>query len=132
MVLEVVHIPAAYTVSDAVAKAREEIRRGLYQVAVVALLQQEMYGYQLAHVMEEKGLPVEEGTLYPMLRRLEEQGLLLSRWVLEGKRPRKHYVRTEAGHAYLEGLQPFWQQLSQALNGIWPAAVSADGGQDRA
>ena len=121
--LGVIQISSAYTVSDAVAHAREELRRGLYQVAVVALLQEEMYGYQLAHIMEEKGLPIEEGTLYPMLRRLEGQGLLESRWVLGVKRPRKHYIRTEKGQAYLEGLYPFWQELSQAVNSLWPALI---------
>lgn len=118
----VVHIASIDTVSDTIAKAREEIRRGLYQVAVVALLQQEMYGYQLAHVLEEKGFPVEEGTLYPMLRRLEEQELLVSRWVLDGKRPRKHYIQTPHGRAYLDGLYPFWQALSQAVNAVWPTS----------
>jgi len=119
--MEVIDIKSAPSVSEAVAHAREEIRRGLYQVAVVALLRQEMYGYQLAHIMEEKGLPVEEGTLYPMLRRLEEKGLLRSRWVLDAKRPRKHYISTEKGLAFLEMLFPFWQEVSQVINSLQPA-----------
>jgi len=117
--LGVVHISSAYTVSEAMAKTREELKRGIYQIAVVALLDKEMYGYQLVRVMEEKGLPVEEGTLYPMLRRLEDQGLLTSHWVLDGSRPRKHYQRTALGQVYLEGLQPFWQDLKRALDAIW-------------
>ena len=78
-------------------KFETEIRRGVMQVAVVCLLNEEKYGYEIIKSLNEAGLNVEEGTLYPLLRRLEKDELLSSRWETSGPRPRKYYVVTEYG-----------------------------------
>ncbi len=74
-----------------------EVKRGMVQVAVMCLLEKERYGYDIIRSLKDAGLGVEEGTLYPILRRLEDEKILLSRWVTDGPRPRKYYVITEYG-----------------------------------
>lgn len=74
-----------------------EVKRGVMQVAVMCLLERERYGYEIIKSLKDAGLGVEEGTLYPILRRLEDEKLLASRWVTEGPRPRKYYSITEYG-----------------------------------
>ena len=78
-------------------KIGAELRRGLIQIAALSLLQERMYGYQLVRILAEAGLETEEGTLYPLLRRLEGQGLLTSEWDTQGSRPRKYYRLSEEG-----------------------------------
>ena len=70
---------------------RLELRRGCLIVAVLAALRTEQYGYTLRKLLGEQGLNVDEGTLYPLLRRLETQGLLVSEWREEGKRNKRFY-----------------------------------------
>ena len=74
-----------------------EMRRGVIQVAVMCLLENEMYGYDIMKKLKNTGLNVEEGTLYPLLRRLENNDLLTSRWDTNDTRPRKYYKITEYG-----------------------------------
>jgi DNA-binding PadR family transcriptional regulator len=74
-----------------------EVKRGVMQVAVMCLLEKERYGYDIIKSLNEAGLMIEEGTLYPILRRLEDERILISRWVTEGPRPRKYYTITEYG-----------------------------------
>ncbi|MTK63432.1 MAG: PadR family transcriptional regulator [Methanobacterium sp.] len=74
-----------------------EMRRGVMQLAVICLLDNEKYGYEIIKNLNESGLKVEEGTLYPLLRRLEGDELLTSRWETGGPRPRKYYVITDLG-----------------------------------
>ena len=74
-----------------------EVKRGVMQVAVMCLLEKERYGYDIIKSLKESGLGVEEGTLYPILRRLEDEHILTSRWVTEGPRPRKYYSITDYG-----------------------------------
>lgn len=74
-----------------------EVKRGVMQVAVMCLLEKERYGYDIIKSLKDAGLGVEEGTLYPILRRLEDERILTSRWVTEGPRPRKYYVITKYG-----------------------------------
>ena len=78
-------------------KLETELRRGIFQIAVLSLLQEPRYGYLVGQVLAENGLAVEEGTLYPLLRRMEEQGLLESWWLTEQARPRKYYRTTPDG-----------------------------------
>ena len=78
-------------------KFETEMRRGVMQVAVVCLLDNEKYGYEIIKSLNDTGLNVEEGTLYPLLRRLERDKLLSSRWETSGPRPRKYYIVTEYG-----------------------------------
>lgn len=74
-----------------------EMRRGIMQLAVICILDSEKYGYEIIKNLNESGLKVEEGTLYPLLRRLEGDELLTSRWETGGPRPRKYYVITDLG-----------------------------------
>jgi len=74
-----------------------EVKRGMMQVAIMYLLEQERYGYDIIKCLKDGGLGVEEGTLYPIIRRLEDEKLLSSRWVTAGPRPRKYYVITAYG-----------------------------------
>ena len=82
-------------------RTETELRRGVLQVAVLALLRRRTYGYDLLRILGERGLPTEEGTLYPVLRRLEQEGLLESSWDTSGSRPRKYYRSTDEGEAAL-------------------------------
>jgi DNA-binding PadR family transcriptional regulator len=68
-----------------------ELRRGVIVMAVLSLLQEEQYGYSVLKLLSDQGLEVDQGTLYPLLRRLESQGLLESAWRVEEARPRRYY-----------------------------------------
>lgn len=92
-----------------------EFRRGALVLAVLTRLRQEQYGYSLKKALAERGLEIDEGTLYPLLRRLESQGLLKSRWRLEDGRPRRYYRLTAAGERALEDLAVEWRELARAL-----------------
>jgi PadR family transcriptional regulator, regulatory protein PadR len=82
---------------DIVERFETEVKRGMMQVAIMCLLEQERYGYDIIKCLKDGGLGVEEGTLYPILRRLEDERLLSSRWETTGPRPRKYYVITDYG-----------------------------------
>lgn len=99
-------------------RAAAEIRRGVLQVAALALLARPAYGYDLIKVLAERGLQVEEGTLYPILRRLQSAGLLSSSWDTTGKRPRKYYETTDEGKATLAALTEEWDRVDGALRSI--------------
>lgn len=89
-----------------------ELRRGVLVLAVLSQLRQEQYGYSLIQSLMEKGLEINEGTLYPLMRRLEEQGLLQSEWHIEnGQRPRRYYHLSELGEQILEALGQDWRKL---------------------
>lgn len=83
-----------------------ELRRGLSVVMVLARLGRERYGYTLQKELDEAGLAVDQNTLYPLLRRLESQGLLASAWKVEEGRPRRYYARTPLGTEIMKGLRP--------------------------
>lgn len=95
-----------------------ELRRGCLIVAVLAQLRQEHYGYTLRKALEEQGLAMDEGTLYPLLRRLESQGLLASEWREENKRNKRFYRLSEQGEQILEQLLGEWQTINASLERI--------------
>jgi PadR family transcriptional regulator, regulatory protein PadR len=95
-----------------------ELRRGLSVVLVLSRLGSEQYGYTLLKELEAAGLPVDQNTLYPLLRRLEAQGLLSSVWKVEEQRPRRYYRRTEPGTAVLHGLRVELASQKRILEGI--------------
>ena len=97
---------------------RLEVRRGFLIVAVLAALRTEQYGYTLRKVLGENGLVVDEGTLYPLLRRLESQGLLVSEWREEAKRNKRFYTLSDAGGAMLEQLVAECRSIDASLNAI--------------
>ena len=99
-------------------KIGAELRRGLIQIAALSLLHERLYGYQLVKILAAAGLETEEGTLYPLLRRLEAQGLLESEWDTAGTRPRKYYVLSEEGVKALPQLENVWSEISGAVGKI--------------
>lgn len=93
----------------------QELRRGVVTLAVLGQLQEEQYGYSAMKLLGEKGLEIDQGTLYPLLRRLETQGLLESRWRLEDARPRRYYIISDAGRKVLPRLREEWSKLVQTM-----------------
>jgi PadR family transcriptional regulator PadR len=97
---------------------RLELRRGCLAVAVLCALRTERYGYTLRKELAEQGLDIDEGTLYPLLRRLEAQGALQSEWREEDKRKKRFYVLSAAGRALLKQLVTEWDGLDASLHAI--------------
>lgn len=95
-----------------------ELRRGIVVLAVLARLDEERYGYALKKDLASAGLEIEEGTLYPLLRRLEDQGLLTSRWRTEDGRRRRYYRLAPRGREVRGALAAEWHHLSQAMEGL--------------
>ena len=95
-----------------------ELRRGCLSIAVLAELRKEHYGYALRRALAEQGLEIEEQTLYPLLRRLETQGLLESEWREEGKRNKRFYKLSAAGRELLSRLLEEWQSITSALDRV--------------
>jgi len=96
-------------------KIGAEVRRGIVQIAALSLLRERLYGYQLVKILAACGLETEEGTLYPLLRRLEAQGLLVSEWDTGSSRPRKYYTLSDAGREALPRLEEVWSDISGAV-----------------
>jgi PadR family transcriptional regulator PadR len=92
-----------------------EMRRGVIVLAVLSRCSQEQYGYSLMKSLSEKGLEIDQGTLYPLLRRLETQGLLSSHWRLEDGRPRRYYVLSQEGQVVLPRLITEWEGMVQMM-----------------
>jgi PadR family transcriptional regulator PadR len=97
---------------------RLELRRGSLILAVLAQLRTEQYGYTLRKALAEHGMAIDEGTLYPLLRRLESQGLLVSEWREEDKRNKRFYVLSSDGKTMLKQLLAEWKSIDSSLNGI--------------
>lgn len=97
---------------------RLELRRGSLILAVLAELRAERYGYTLRKALEDHGLPMDESTLYPLLRRLEAQGLLQSEWREEDKRNKRFYRLTPEGQAMLGQLTAEWRGIGRSLDQI--------------
>jgi PadR family transcriptional regulator len=85
-----------------------ELRRGVIVLVVLSQLDKEQYGYSLINGLKENGLEIDQGTLYPLLRRLESQGLLKSNWRIEADRPRRYYMLSDEGRALLPRLKQEW------------------------
>ena len=99
-------------------KLELELRRGALVLAVLTQLRQAQYGYSLRQALAERGMPIEEGTLYPLLRRLEGQGLLASEWKIENGPPRRYYRLNDAGEALLAELTATWNALVGTMAGL--------------
>jgi DNA-binding PadR family transcriptional regulator len=94
-----------------------ELRRGVISIAVLSQLSKEEYGYSLLKALSDKGLEVDQSTLYPLLRRLEAQGLLQSDWrIAEEARPRRYYVISTQGKAVLAKLKKEWSTMTATLS----------------
>lgn len=92
-----------------------ELRRGTLTMSVLSQMKEPKYGYALVQSLEEKGVAIDPNTLYPLLRRLENQGLLESKWEIGGAKPRKYYQRTKYGAEIYEKLKAYWQNLSAGM-----------------
>jgi PadR family transcriptional regulator PadR len=97
---------------------RLELRRGCLVLAVLAQLRVEHYGYTLRKALADQGLEIEESTLYPLLRRLETQGLLTSEWREEEKRNKRFYRLSAEGAAIFEKLLAEWNGINESLHRI--------------
>ncbi|MGB7348544.1 MAG: helix-turn-helix transcriptional regulator, partial [Candidatus Acidiferrales bacterium] len=97
---------------------RLELRRGCLILAVMAALRTEQYGYTLRKVLAEHGMAIDEGTLYPLLRRLETQGLLASQWREEDKRNKRFYRLSPEGKSILKQLLEEWRGIDASLKDI--------------
>jgi len=100
----------------AVAKLDTELRRGVLILAVFSQLRVAQYGYSLRQALAKQGMPIEEGTLYPLLRRLEEQGLLASDWRIEDGPPRRYYALSAKGKRVYADLTTSWRALVTTLD----------------
>lgn len=115
----VVHCMANGTPSPEVFEnLRLELRRGCLTLAVLTQLRTERYGYTLRKALADDGLEIDEGTLYPLLRRLESQGLLVSQWREEDKRNKRFYRLSSQGGQILEQLLAEWQSINASLTKI--------------
>lgn len=92
-----------------------ELRRGVVVLAALSQLREEQYGYSLKRRLAERGMAIDEGTLYPLLRRLEGQELLTSEWRVDSGRPRKYYSLTAKGAQTLGELSDEWNGLTQVM-----------------
>ena len=102
--------------ADPIQNLISELRRGTLVLTVLSQLDEEQYGYSLNQVLIEKGVEIDQSTLYPLLRRLEQQGLLESEWSVKESRPRRYYVLSLAGREALQTLIREWRALRDALD----------------
>ena len=96
---------------EASGKLEQELRRGVIVLAALSQLREPQYGYSLRQALAEQGMVVEEGTLYPLLRRLEAQGLLASEWRIEDGPPRRYYTLSAEGKKLYIQLTASWRSL---------------------
>lgn len=104
--------------TDLFESLRLELRRGCLVLAVLAALRTEQYGYTLRKTLADQGMEIEEGTLYPLLRRLESQGLLVSAWREEDKRNKRFYRLSPDGKLILKKLVAEWRSINSSLDEI--------------
>jgi PadR family transcriptional regulator PadR len=101
---------------DLILSQAQELRRGTVVLACLALLEVPQYGYALLQTLNDAGVPVDGNTLYPLMRRLEKQGLLTSEWNTDETRPRKFYRVSAEGSRVRHGLVREWQDLTNSIS----------------
>lgn len=104
------------SIQDSIQSILLEMRRGTLIISVLSQLKENEYGYSLVNKLESKGMSVEPGTLYPLLRRLEKQGLLESSWDLIENRPRRYYRLSQDGITCLQILSSEWQNQHEIMS----------------
>jgi len=109
------HTAQSSDTDDRFDNLRLELRRGCLVLAVLAQLRTEHYGYTLRRTLGDAGVELDEGTLYPLLRRLESQGLLVSEWREEDSRKKRFYKLSAEGRTVLKQLVAEWQVLNTSL-----------------
>lgn len=95
-----------------------ELRRGTLILTVLSQLSEPMYGYNLVKKLTERGVPMDANTLYPLMRRLEGQGLLKSEWETGESKPRKYYQITALGSTVLERTKDYYRKYTETLNSL--------------
>jgi DNA-binding PadR family transcriptional regulator len=100
------------------AKLESELRRGVLVLAVLSRLRTPQYGYSLRQALEAGGMPIEEGTLYPLLRRLEANGALESAWNTDGAAPRRYYWLSEEGQRLYLAMSDTWRRQVSVLDAL--------------
>jgi PadR family transcriptional regulator, regulatory protein PadR len=111
-------MPPSIDNDDRFENLRQELRRGSLPLAVLAALRTEHYGYTLRKTLADHGMAIDEGTLYPLLRRLETQGLLVSQWREEDKRNKRFYRLSPDGKLILKQLLIEWKRIHASLEDI--------------
>jgi PadR family transcriptional regulator PadR len=111
-------MPRTDQIANIHGKVEQELRRGVVVLAVLSQLRTPQYGYSLRQALSDQGMPIEEGTLYPLLRRLEAQGLLASEWRIEDGPPRRYYVLSKTGAQLQRSLTVSWRALVATMDGI--------------
>ncbi len=96
----------------------QELRRGTLIMSVLSQLKEPMYGYSLVKKLQKSGVSIEANTLYPLMRRLEAQGLLISEWDTGESKPRKYYRITENGLYVYEKIKKHWFDFSDNINNL--------------
>jgi DNA-binding PadR family transcriptional regulator len=102
----------------ALAKLESELRRGVLVLAVLSKLRTRQYGYSLRQALEAGGMPIEEGTLYPLLRRLEASGVLESAWSTDGAAPRRYYWLSDGGQRLYRAMSDTWRRQVSVLDAL--------------
>lgn len=103
-------------IQETIQSLSQELRRGTLVLSVLSQLSEPQYGYSLVSILEEKGLSIDPGTLYPLMRRLEKQELLESSWDTNEARPRKYYQLSETGKEVYEHLRQEWAKMAEGVN----------------
>ena len=103
-------------VEDTVSGLVLELRRGTLILLVLSQLREPMYGYSLVKKLNDNGIPIDANTLYPLMRRLEGQGLLQSQWDTGESKPRKYYQLTQDGQAVLQKAKDYWKTFSSNVD----------------
>jgi PadR family transcriptional regulator PadR len=108
------------TIQDPVQNILLELRRGVLAIAVLSQLTKEQYGYSLLKLLSDQGLEIDQSTLYPLLRRLETQGLLQSDWrIADETRPRRYYVISSRGKTALAEVKDEWSRIVATLDQLF-------------
>ena len=111
-------------------KLMQELRRGTITIGALSQLDAPQYGYSLVTTLKEKGLQVEPGTLYPLLRRLEKQGFLESKWDTNETRPRKYYLLSDTGKEALGLLLKELESIDTSMNDLIKGEMGEENGDD--
>ena len=106
------------SIEDTVSGLVLELRRGTLILLVLSQLREPMYGYSLVRKLNDYDVPMDANTLYPLMRRLESQGLLASQWDTSEAKPRKYYQITEDGLAVLEKTKAYWKTFSANVDSL--------------
>jgi DNA-binding PadR family transcriptional regulator len=119
------------TIKDEIVSGLQlELRRGTIVLSVLCQLSSSMYGYSLVQQLSDNGVPIEANTLYPLLRRLEKQGLLKSEWETTGSKPRKYYITTDLGNEVYSDLKKEWLTMVANMNSLMSEECGNDGKAD--